>query len=125
MVPGNAVYNTRQQRAVSIGNQDLKAETAKVITTGVVFEPPQVKGLAFTADLSWSRLDQKYSGFIARPGIATAAKPAAVYELKDGKPSLIQFEFDPKTGRYTIDKILDDGYLRVGKSQLRFHRENG
>ena len=49
-VPTNAVYNTRQQRAVSIGNQDLKAETAKVITTGVVYEPPQVKGLAFTAD---------------------------------------------------------------------------
>jgi len=40
-VPTNAVYNTRQQRAVSIGNQDLKAETAKVITTGVVYEPPQ------------------------------------------------------------------------------------
>ena len=50
MVPGNAVYNTRQQRAVSVGNENLRAETAKVITTGVVFEPPQVKGLAFTAD---------------------------------------------------------------------------
>ena len=48
-----------------------------------------------------------------------------MYEVKDGKPSLIQFEFDQKTGRYTINKILDDGYLRVGKSQLRFHRENG
>jgi type IV secretion system protein VirB9 len=56
---------------------------------------------------------------------ATPTEAPAVYELKDGKPSLIQFEFDPKTGRYTIDKILDDGYLRVGKSQLRFHRENG
>jgi hypothetical protein len=33
--------------------------------------------------LSWSRLDQKYSGAITSPGIATAAKPAAVYELKD------------------------------------------
>jgi outer membrane receptor protein involved in Fe transport len=50
MVPTNAIYATRQQRAVSIGNQDLKAETAKVITTGVVYEPPQLKGLAFTVD---------------------------------------------------------------------------
>jgi outer membrane receptor protein involved in Fe transport len=49
-VPSNAIYATRQQRAFSVGNQDLKAETAKVITGGVVYEPPQVKGLAFTAD---------------------------------------------------------------------------
>jgi type IV secretion system protein VirB9 len=56
---------------------------------------------------------------------ATPNEAPAVYELKDGKPSLIQFEFDQKTGRYTIEKVLDDGYLRVGKSQLRFHREKG
>ena len=56
---------------------------------------------------------------------ATPNEAPAVYEVKDGKPSLIQFEFDQKTGRYTINKILDDGYLRVGKSRLRFHRENG
>jgi type IV secretion system protein VirB9 len=56
---------------------------------------------------------------------ATPNEAPAVYEVKDGKPSLIQFEFDPKTGRYTINKILNEGYLRVGKSQLRFHRENG
>src|SRR5438270_1681873 len=42
-----------------------------------------VKNLTFTADVSYSHLDQKYSGTIASPGIAAAAKPAAVYELKD------------------------------------------
>ena len=44
-----------------------------------------VKGLSFTADLSWSRLDQKYSGTIsgANTAVAAFAKPAAVYELKD------------------------------------------
>ncbi|WP_369723329.1 MULTISPECIES: porin [unclassified Bradyrhizobium] len=42
-----------------------------------------VKNLTFTGDLSYSHLDQKYSGTIASPGIAAAAKPAAVYELKD------------------------------------------
>jgi type IV secretion system protein VirB9 len=56
---------------------------------------------------------------------ATPSEAPAVYEVKDGKPSLLQFEFDEKTGRYTIEKILDDGYLRVGKSELKFHRENG
>jgi len=52
-----------------------------VVGVNTVWTP--VKNLAFTADLSWSRLDQKYSGSIASPGIASAAKPAAVYELKD------------------------------------------
>lgn len=54
---------------------------------------------------------------------ATPQEAPSVYEVKDGKPSLIQYEF--KDGRYTIPKILDDGYLRVGKSELKFHRENG
>ena len=49
-VPANAVYGTAQQRSIVGGNQNLEAETAKVFTTGVVFEPPQVKGLSFTVD---------------------------------------------------------------------------
>jgi hypothetical protein len=52
-----------------------------VIGINTVWTP--VKGLAFTADLSYSFLDQKYSGTIASPGVAAAAKPAAIYELKD------------------------------------------
>lgn len=54
---------------------------------------------------------------------ATPQEAPAVYEVKDGKPSLIQYEFDAKTNRYIIPKILDEGYLRVGKSELRFSRE--
>ncbi|HEX3995099.1 MAG TPA: TrbG/VirB9 family P-type conjugative transfer protein, partial [Acetobacteraceae bacterium] len=55
---------------------------------------------------------------------ATPQEAPAVYEVKDGKPSLVQYDFDQKTNRYTIPKILDDGYLRVGKAELKFHREN-
>lgn len=47
----------------------------------------------------------------------------ALYELKDGKEMLVQYQFS--NGLYTIPKILDDGYLRVGKSKLEFHREQG
>jgi len=50
MVPTNAVFGTAQQRSVSGGNLKLKAETANVVTAGVVFEPPQVKGLSLTVD---------------------------------------------------------------------------
>ncbi|MCP3465695.1 MULTISPECIES: porin [unclassified Bradyrhizobium] len=52
-----------------------------VIGVNTVWTP--VKNLAFTADVNWSHLDQKYSGTIASPGVAAAAKPAGVYELKD------------------------------------------
>jgi hypothetical protein len=52
-----------------------------VIGVNTVWTP--VKNLAFTADLSYSRLDQKYSGTIAAPAISAFAKPAATYELKD------------------------------------------
>jgi len=44
-----------------------------------------VKNLAFTADLSYVWLDQKYSGTITGAATANAAvaKPVATYELKD------------------------------------------
>ena len=52
-----------------------------VIGVNTVWTP--LKNLAFTADVNWTRLDQKYSGAINSPGITSVAKPAAVYELKD------------------------------------------
>jgi type IV secretion system protein VirB9 len=54
---------------------------------------------------------------------ATPTEPPAIYEVKDGKDSLIQFEFDEAHHRYTIPKVLDQGYLRVGKTSLKFKRE--
>lgn len=53
---------------------------------------------------------------------ATPEEAPSVYEVKDGKPSLIEYEL--KDGRYTIPKILNEGYLRVGKNELKFHRES-
>ena len=40
-----------------------------------------VKNLAFSVDVAWAQLDQKYSGSVALPAIPT--KPAGLYELKD------------------------------------------
>jgi type IV secretory pathway VirB9-like protein len=44
----------------------------------------------------------------------------ALYELKDGKGSLINFDFSG--GLYTVPKTLDHGYLTIGKQRLDFHR---
>ena len=52
-----------------------------VVGFNTVWTP--VKGLAFTADVSWTRLDQKYDGTIVVQPPATFMKPLATYELKD------------------------------------------
>jgi len=44
----------------------------------------------------------------------------ALYELKDGKGSLINFDFN--AGLYTVPKELDNGYLTIGKKHVDFHR---
>ncbi len=44
----------------------------------------------------------------------------ALYELKDGKGSLINFDFN--AGLYTVPKELDNGYLTIGKKRIDFHR---
>ncbi|MGH9886337.1 MAG: TonB-dependent receptor domain-containing protein, partial [bacterium] len=57
-VSPTAVFGTTQQRTVGGGNTELKAESAKVLTAGVVFEPPQAKGLSLTADYWRIDIDQ-------------------------------------------------------------------
>jgi type IV secretion system protein VirB9 len=60
--------------------------------------------------------DEKFTYIQANP-----QETPAVYEMKDGKPSLIQFDF--KDGVYTIPKIMTDGYLAIGKKRLPFEQE--
>jgi type IV secretion system protein VirB9 len=51
---------------------------------------------------------------------AAREKPA-LYELKDGKPNLISFQLE--NGVYIVPKIVDSGYLAVGKKKLNFSRQ--
>jgi type IV secretion system protein VirB9 len=50
---------------------------------------------------------------------AAREKPA-LYEVKDGKPNLISFQFD--NGVYIAPKIIDTGYLVIGNKKLPFSR---
>ena len=47
----------------------------------------------------------------------------ALYEVKEKKPSLINFDFS--NGLYTVPKELDNGYLSIGKQKVEFHRAEG
>ncbi len=48
---------------------------------------------------------------------AAREKPA-LYEVKDGKPNLITFQVE--NGVYIAPKVIDSGYLVVGKKKLEF-----
>jgi hypothetical protein len=41
--------------------------------------------------------------------------------MKDGKPNLINFQLE--NGVHIVPKILDSGYLAIGKKKLSFMRQ--
>jgi len=51
---------------------------------------------------------------------SAAREKPALYELKDGKPNLITFQLE--NGVYIAPKIIDSGYLAIGKKKLPFAR---
>jgi type IV secretion system protein VirB9 len=52
----------------------------------------------------------------------SASERPTLYEMKDGNPNLINFE--DANGVYIVPKILDNGYLVVGKKRVTFHRKD-
>lgn len=52
-----------------------------------------------------------------------AREKPALYEIKDGKPNLISFQVENSV--YIAPKILDAGYLAVGKKKVSFTRQPG
>jgi type IV secretory pathway VirB9-like protein len=52
----------------------------------------------------------------------SASERPTIYEMKDGKPNLINF--DDANGVYVVPKILDSGYLVVGKKRVTFNRKS-
>ena len=117
-----AAEQTQNEAREKIAAAEKKAETQKAALEAAVpasirhdyrFQAPPKNPFHVTAIYH----DGKFTYIEAAPSEAPA-----IYEMKDGKPSLLQFEL--KGGLYVIPKILDDGYMRVGKAELRFHRES-
>jgi type IV secretory pathway VirB9-like protein len=51
----------------------------------------------------------------------TAPEKFSVYEMKDGKPNLISY--DLREGTYIIPKVMDSGYVELGKKRMDFTRK--
>jgi type IV secretion system protein VirB9 len=50
-----------------------------------------------------------------------ASELPALYELKDGKPALVNFQVH--NGTYVVPKVLDQGYLSLGKERFSFSQQ--
>ena len=50
-----------------------------------------------------------------------APEKFSVYEMRDGKPNLINY--DLRDGTYIIPKVMDNGYVELGKKRLDFTRK--
>jgi type IV secretion system protein VirB9 len=52
---------------------------------------------------------------------ADASELPALYEVKDGKPSLVNFQV--QHGTYVVPKVVDEGYLALGKARFAFAQQ--
>ena len=50
-----------------------------------------------------------------------APEKFSVYEMRDGKPNLINY--DLRDGTYIISKVMDNGYVELGKKRMDFTRK--
>lgn len=60
--------------------------------------------------------DDRFTYIRARP-----EETPTLYEFKDGKPNLVNFTY--RNGMYIVDKVLDTGYLAIGKQKLVFSKQ--
>jgi type IV secretory pathway VirB9-like protein len=52
---------------------------------------------------------------------STAPEKFSVYEMKDGKPNLVAYQL--QEGTYVIPKVMDNGYVELGKKRMEFTRK--
>ena len=53
---------------------------------------------------------------------SAAAEKFALYEIRDRKPNVVNFEL--RDGTYVVSKVIDIGYLQIGKKRLVFERKH-
>ena len=51
----------------------------------------------------------------------SASEKFSVYEMKDGKPDLVNY--DLREGTYILPKVMDSGYVELGKKRMGFSRK--
>ena len=125
-VPASELEKAKQEAAAAKATEaaELKAEETK----DEQYRSQYPGSLHF--DYSWDQAKGKALGLqqIWRDDRFTYLRgqfqeTPALYELKDGKGSLINFDFN--AGLYIVPKELESGYLAIGKQKVEFHRTGG
>jgi type IV secretion system protein VirB9 len=52
---------------------------------------------------------------------SNAPEKFSIYEMRDGKPNLVTYQLE--SGTYVIPKVMDSGYVELGKKRLEFTRK--
>ena len=125
-VPASELDKVKQEAAAAKAAQtaELKAEETKAAqyrshypgSLHFDYTWDQSKGKALGLQEIWR--DDKFTYLRGQ-----FQETPALYELKDGKGSLINFDFS--AGLYTVPKQLEHGYLTIGKQKVEFHRVGG
>ena len=103
-------------QAAELKSEEVKAETYRSQYPGSLhfdFTWDEKKGKELGLQQIWH--DDKFTYLRGQ-----FQETPALYELKDGKGSLINFDYN--AGLYTVPKQLETGYLAIGKKRVDFHR---
>jgi type IV secretion system protein VirB9 len=98
-------------KAVAAANETFKASYPGSLHFDYAWD--QSKGKALGLQQIWR--DDKFTYLRGQ-----FQETPALYEVKDKKPSLINFDYN--NGLYTVPKELESGYLAIGKQKVEFHR---
>jgi type IV secretion system protein VirB9 len=121
-VSARDVANCRQQVAIAKEETLHAKETAQAEKDALIekflsetrftyrFDPDKKP---FRVKAIWH--DSKFTYIQGQP-----EETPTLYEIRDGKPNLVNFEY--RNGVYVAEKVIDRGYLAIGKSRLLFVR---
>jgi type IV secretory pathway VirB9-like protein len=104
----NAIIKTEQRakEAVTAATQQYPAKLQFVYGAPKYERPFFVRAIWNDGEFTYLKTD--------------ARELPALYELKDGKPSVVNFQVH--AGTYVIPKVLDRGYLALGESKFTFEQ---
>lgn len=101
--------NRRAAESIAAYQQQYPAKLQFVYGTPKYAKPFFVKSIWHDGQFTYIKSD--------------ATELPALYEVKDGKPSLLNFQVQ-SGGTYVVPKVLDTAYLAVGKERYEFSQQD-
>jgi type IV secretion system protein VirB9 len=98
--------NARNEEAIASFRKEYPATLAFAYGTPKYEKPFFVRSIWHDGQFTYIRSD--------------ARELPTLYELRDGQPSLVNFQVE--NGTYVIPKVLDRGYLALGKERFAFQQ---